>query len=93
LLSGEYTIKETTAGDYEMTAKVNDLDTKVTGNRFAAAVNSNTRVDVLNTYPVPVTGAETQSAPYVLIVMLLTTAALLFVCRRKGEKQNDCSSL
>lgn len=93
LLSGEYTVEETTAGDYEMSAKVNGLDAKVTENKVAAAVNGNTRVDVVNTYPIPVTGTGTQSAPYVIFVMILATAAFVFICRRKGEKQDDCSSL
>ena len=93
LLSGEYTIKETTVGNYEMTAKVNGTDAKVTSNMVAASIADNTRVEVLNTYPIPITGAGEQAVPYVIIIMIVSVSMLVFICRRKGEKQNECSSL
>ena len=93
LLSGEYTIKETTVGNYEMTAKVNGTDAKVTSNMVAASIADNTRVEVLNTYPIPITGAGEQAIPYVIIIMIVSVSMLVFICRRKGEKQNECSSL
>ncbi len=88
LLSGAYTIKETTAGIYEMTAKVNGTDAIVNGTTVAASINSNTEVKVINTYPIPITGAGEQSTPYVVVtaVMLLTAAILVFICKRKGGK-------
>ena len=95
LLSGAYTIKETTAGIYEMTAKVNGTDAIVNGTTVAASINSNTEVKVINTYPIPITGAGEQSTPYVVVtaVVLLTAAILVFICKRKGEKRNELSSL
>ena len=95
LLSGEYTIKETTAGNYEMTAKVNETDTIVASNQVIASITENIRVDVVNIYPIPVTGAGEQATPYLVVVaaMILMTAVLVFICRKKGEKQNERSSL
>ncbi len=93
LLSGTYTITETTDGNYEMTAKVNGTDAKVTGNKVAASIADNTSVEVLNTYPIPVTGAGEQAAPYIVVIMIVSASMLVFIRRRKGEKQNECSSL
>ncbi|HAJ97455.1 MAG TPA: hypothetical protein DCO72_06945 [Ruminococcus sp.] len=92
LSKGTYVVTETTPGDYEMTAKVNGIDMNVTATKVAALVESNTTVAVLNTYPIPVTGVGERTAPYV-VVMILTTAALVCIYRRKEEKQNENSSL
>lgn len=93
LLSGNYTISEEASGSYEMTAAINGVDAVVSNNQVAANIRDNTRVDVVNTYPVPVTGAGEHAEPYLVILLIMTTAALLFVCRRKEEKAYECSSL
>ena len=93
LSSGQYTIRETTAGNYEMMAKVNGSDAIVTNNNVAAIVNDNTTVEVLNLYPIPVTSAGENTTPYVVVVMILMAAVILFICRRKGEKQHERYSL
>lgn len=93
LLSGTYTISEEASGSYEMTAAINGVDAVVSNNQVAANIRDNTRVDVVNTYPVPVTGAGEHAEPYLVILLIMTTAALLFVCRRKEEKAYECSSL
>ena len=76
-----------------MTAAINGVDAVVSNNQVAANIRDNTRVDVVNTYPVPVTGAGEHAEPYLVILLIMTTAALLFVCRRKEEKAYECSSL
>ena len=93
LLSGNYTISEEASGSYEMTAAINGVDAVVSNNQVAANIRDNTRVDVVNTYPIPVTGAGEHAEPYLVILLIMTTAALLFVCRRKEEKAYECSSL
>ncbi len=89
LLSGEYTIKETTSGSYEMTAKVNGTDARVTNNMVAASITENTRVDVLNKYPIPVTEAGGNTVHSAIVVMLLMAAVIVFILWRRGEKQNE----
>ena len=93
LLRGDYTITEEAAGSYEMTAQVNGVDAVVSQNQLVASISDDTRVDVVNTYPIPVTGAGEQSAPYSIIVVILSAATLMFICRRKGESADGAFPL
>ena len=85
LLSGTYTVQEEAAGSCEMTAKINGVDAAVSQNQVIAAISDNTSIDIVNTYPIPVTGTGEQAAPYCIILLILTAAGMLFICRRKGE--------
>ncbi len=44
--------------------------------------------------PIPVTGFGEQTAPYIVVpAIILIAAVLVFICRKKGGKQNESSSL
>ena len=86
LTSGTYTIRETTHGDYTMTAKINGSSQNVTNNTTAVLLTDNTEVEVLNTYPIPVTGATDSAIPYVVVVTILIAAVIWFISRRREGK-------
>ena len=65
----------------------------MTQQQLAANISEDTRIDVVNTYPIPVTGAGETSAPYVIVLVILAASAIFFVLRRKGEIINENSTL
>ena len=93
LSAGDYTITESAEGSFEMTASVNGVEASVTQQQLAANISEDTRIDVVNTYPIPVTGAGETSAPYVIVLVILAASAIFFVLRRKGEIINENSTL
>lgn len=92
LSQADYTITEEATGNYRMTAQVNGHDTIVNRNMLVARIEHNTVIKITNIYPIPVTGSEESDKPYLLIIsVLLTSAVLYFTLKRKEEKSSEKS--
>lgn len=94
LLQGDYTITEEAEGSYQMTASVNGHMVQINRDTVAVHVDMNTSIDIINIYEVPVTGADEAQKPYLFIICILLTSAILYkILKRKEETTSENSVL
>lgn len=94
LQSGIYTLTETDTGNCEVKATVNGVEAAVKNDTLGIAINDDTSVDVVNNYPIPVTGADDNASPYIAVIAVITmVAAVFWIKRRKEEMFNENASL
>ena len=85
LAQGIYSVTEETTGGFQMLASVNGIDVTTNGQNVLVSLQDDTTVDILNLYPVPVTGRNDDNAAYLIPTLLLAAAALLLLRKRKGD--------
>ena len=94
LQSGIYTLTEANTGNCEVKATVNGVEAAVKNDTLGIAINDDTSVDVVNNYPIPVTGANDNASPYIAVIAVITmVAAVFWIKRRKEEMFNENASL
>ncbi len=92
LQNGVYTITETDSGNCTVTAMVNGINAPVTHNSAVAVINYDTKVNVVNNYPIPVTGTKSGSSPYLAVIAIISAAAaVIYITRRKEEMRHETS--
>jgi LPXTG-motif cell wall-anchored protein len=94
LQSGIYTLTEADTENCEVKATVNGVEAAVKNDTLGIAINDDTSVDVVNNYPIPVTGADDNASPYIAVIAVITmVAAVFWIKRRKEEMFNENASL
>ncbi len=87
LSQGDYTITEETTGGFTMTASINGRSAAVNSNQLALHINADTRVDIVNIYPVPITGNHDSDKPYMIILLLLAaTVTGVGISKKRRER-------
>ena len=70
-----------------MTASINGRSAAVNSNQLALHINADTRVDIVNIYPVPITGNHDSDKPYMIILLLLAaTVTGVGISKKRRER-------
>ena len=94
LIQGNYTITENTTGSFEVSAKLNGNDVAMNGKSVFAHIDTDTILDILNLYPIPVTGvAGTGNVYLIAVILMLATLTLRHTLNRKGAYICDTSPI
>jgi hypothetical protein len=60
----------------------------VNNNKVAASIDADTVVEIINVYPIPVTGTGESARPYVdVMIVIITSVVLRMIIRRKEENR------
>ena len=94
LLQGNYTITENTTGSFEVSAKLNGNDVAMNGKSVFAHIDTDTILDIINLYPIPVTGvAGTGNVYLIAVILMLATLTLRHTLNRKGAYIREVSPI
>ena len=94
LLQGNYTVTENTTGSFEVSAKLNGNDAAMDGKSVLVHIDTDTILDILNLYPIPVTGvAGTGNVYLIAVIMLLATLVMRRTLNRKGAYTHEMSPI
>ena len=89
LQSGIYIIQEETPEDCIISAEVNHTSVSIVQNQIAVQLNTDIQIDIINTFPVPVTEITENPECYLIITGMIFSAVIILLLIRKKKIRHD----